>query len=65
MSPDVERPFSISLPVQEEVEEVQEKLKHAEQEQQRSRFSKVVMQFVTPALLEALVLTFIAGLACH
>ena len=53
-----------SLPAQEEVEEVQEKLKHAEQEQQRSRFSRIVMQFVTPALLEALVLTFIAGLPC-
>jgi len=46
---------------QEEVEGVQEKLKHAEVGQQRSGIIKFFMNFVTPALLEALVLTFIAG----
>ena len=40
---------------------MQEKLKHAEQGQQRSGVAKFFVQFVTPALLEALVLTFIAG----
>ena len=55
--------------LQEEVEEVEQKLKDAEQGQARSGLVRFLMQFVTPALLEALILTFIAGkaqsLTCH
>lgn len=49
------------MSIQEEVEEVEQKLKEAEQGQTRSGIARVFMQLVTPALLEALVLTFIAG----